>query len=224
MKHHEDICAEVRSGLPLFVGGDLEAQATADIERHLHACADCRQSEQAAREARTLLVSALELSERRGPDLWPNVRAVLSEQGLFQPVAPGPRASPALAAGAPARPARAWTRYAAATAAALLVGLWLGRAVFDEDAVPDQPTQGGADLVAAPEAAPPRDLSQPGPTLTAPIVPVVSDGGLRRLARDERRLREGADIYLDLPWMGAPSPFDTNQAAPAGLQRPPRMQ
>jgi hypothetical protein len=198
---YEDICAEVQNGLPLYVGGDLEPAAAAEIERHLEACAACMERERAARDARKLLVSALALSERRGPDLWPNVRAVLTEDGLIRSQPPAPRAL-----AKPARPA--YARYALAAAAALLAGLWLGRALF-EDAPVVAPEGGGTiDVVGVP---------QPGPT-----VPVVGEG-LRHVGRHERRLRDGADIYLDAPQFDATPAYDPRSATPV-LQRGPRTQ
>jgi hypothetical protein len=204
---YEDICAEVQNGLPLYVGGDLEPAASAEIERHLEGCPTCKDRERAARDARTLLVSALELSERRGPDLWPNVRAVLTEDGLI-------RSQPAAVRTATRSARPAWTKYSLAAAAALLAGLWLGRALF-EDAAPVVPDgTGGTELV--------------GNTHPTPTIPVVGEG-LRLVGRHERRLREDADVYdgaqpyFDVPLIGNGVPYDPTRATPV-LQRGPRTQ
>jgi putative zinc finger protein len=182
MMQYDDICAEVQNGLPLYVGGDLEPAAAVEIARHLEGCAHCKGRERAARDARMLLVSALELSERRSPDLWPNVRAVLTEDGLIRSQ---PASTPARAMRSATRP---WKVYAAAASVALLCGLWLGRAAFD----------GGAKD--APGLANTPRLTGVSPDPSVPVVPVASTSGLRQVGRNEKRLIDGADYYLDMPY------------------------
>jgi anti-sigma factor RsiW len=202
---YEDICAEVQNGLPLYVGGDLEPSAATDIARHLEGCATCKDRERAARDARKLLVSALALSERRGPDLWPNVRAVLTEDALIrsQPAAP-------VASARKSRPA--WAKYSLAAAAALLAGLWVGRALFEDRGVVGPEGGDGTEIV---------DVNG-----SAPVVPVSADA-LRPVGRFERRLRQdaaiydGAAIHVEGPWKGLP--YDPASATPV-LQRGPRTQ
>jgi hypothetical protein len=213
MMQYDDICAEVQNGLPLYVGGDLEAAAAVEIARHLEGCVHCKQRERAARDARMLLVSALELSERRGPDLWPNVRANLSEAGLIESLPPSARSMP----GNPRRLHRAGTRpwklYAAAASIALLCGLWLGRAAFFGGA-PDAGGLAGGEKVGGEKLV--------GVTPTAPVVPVASESGLRAVGPREKRLRDGAPIYLDSPFV--PATYDSTGAEPVGLWRVPRTQ
>jgi len=238
----EDKCAEVQNGLALFVGGDIEAAPSADIARHLEQCPVCREQARAARSARDLLVSALALSERRGPDLWPNVRAVLSEDGLLRgrqtadvtsvgaTALPLPiqeissensasfvtASSAAATAARGAKPRRAGRvfSYAAAAAAAMVLGLWLGRSAFHGPAVetPDS------------RSTPSNLLNVPpneGPGI--PIVPVVETGGLHPLRHGEVPLHNEARSYFDSPGIQSWQPYDPRQATTVE-QRVPRWQ
>lgn len=83
MKHQAGICSEIENALPLFVGGDLEGDASRAIEAHLMHCAACSLRMHAAREAHGVLVRALRSHSAPGPDLWSGVRAVLWEEGLL---------------------------------------------------------------------------------------------------------------------------------------------
>jgi hypothetical protein len=224
MIRNEDICAEVSSGLPLYVGGDLEPALAADIVLHLEQCATCKQHERAARSARELLVSALELSERRGPDLWPNVRAVLSENGLIHaqidaasagtpPLAstshaPGTdRAATGNVAQKNARKSASssprFFSYVAAAAAALIAGLWLGRAAFRS------PLEGTPDAGPQPQNMVTVPINE-GPAV--PIVPVAETDGLHPLRGGEVPLHQGARSYFDSPWTGGWPSNDPRQA------------
>ncbi len=239
MIRNEDICAEVLSGLPLYVGGDLEPAQSKELALHLEQCATCNEQARAAHEARALLVSALELSERRGPDLWPNVRAVLSENGLIRPQLQREIAS----SGAPVgeRPfgasslsqapnARSWSTprllsYAAAAAAALIVGLWLGRSALQSPSggVP----VGGSEtenMVTVPPNEGPAVLMGGGSTAGAPVVPVLDLGGLRPLRQGEVPLSRSAHSYFDSPWVDGWASNDPRQATAVGLRLVPRTQ
>jgi anti-sigma factor RsiW len=178
MKQYDD-CAEIENSLTLYVGGDLEAPAMDEVARHLAACPACTAHEKQARSARDTLVAALVMSERRGPELWPGVRAGLVREGVLQPqmeltqprAARRPRLVP----------------YAAA-AAALLIGFWLARDAFDTEA----PVRPGPDQ-------PPNLVErgvEPAPPLVVPGLP--KKDALRLVGRHEPRLREGAEIYSDL--------------------------
>lgn len=244
MIRNEDICAEVQSGLPLYVGGDLELAQAQDIALHLEQCQACHEKARAAHESRALLVSALELSERRGPDLWPNVRAVLSENGLIrtQPsIQAGPQIhtqlQPEIASnaawsdtrfGAPvvAKTARGKARtaprllsYAAAAAAALMAGVWLGRAALQ--APSDASPEGGSvvkNLVTVPvNEGPAVPLTRPG---TVPIVPIADTGALRPLRQGEVPMSLGARSYFDSPWIDGWASNDPRQAVPASRLMP----
>lgn len=217
MKQRADnTCTEIENSLPLYVGGDLETLAAADVARHLETCVPCRASEAAARTARELLVSALELSQRRGPDLWPGIRAALADQGVLQ--TPVERAASVATAStttrAPAR--RRLLSYCAAAAAAVLVGFWLGRDAF----VTPGPYQPGGGIHGNSEPTLADNVVVPSPLIT----PVANPNGLRLVGRGESRLREGADIYyLDGPWLqpdlGQGGGFDPKIGAPVGLRQ-----
>jgi hypothetical protein len=231
----DDVCAQVQNGLSLFVGGDLESALHAEIARHLGQCAVCSEQARAARSARDLLVSALALSERRGPDLWRNVRAVLTEDGLIrgQPVraqndlaadltlsdrpdrrevaamsalAPFSAGVPSIAGATKPRTPKTWSSprflsYAAAAAAALIAGLWLGRAAFHPGTTPDSGTR-PQNFV----SVPPHE----GPAI--PIVPVGETDPLHALAGDTDQLHPLRRGEVPLH-MGARSYFDS-----AGIQ------
>lgn len=188
MKQYEDNCAAIENSLPLYVGGDLEEPAASEVARHLAECAACSARLDAARAARDLMVSALVLSERRGPELWPLVRAGLVREGVLVP-------EPVLAR--PSAPRRSRLLPYAAAAAALLVGFWLARTAFDGKG----PFGEGSDQPAEPPVIV-KDVETPAPQppLFAPVTPVVQNkDGLRLVGKHERRLSEGAEIYNDLP-------------------------
>jgi hypothetical protein len=185
MKQYDDNCAEIENSLPLYVGGDLESPAMDEVASHLAECSACSGREEAARAARELMVSALVMSERKGPALWPGVRAGLVREGILQPEA---------ALATPRAPRRLRLVPYAAAAAALLIGFWLARDAFDGGG----PYGNGPDVPAQPIAD-----NRPGPAprvaLTAPALPVVANAdALRLVGPNEHRLREGAEIYSDL--------------------------
>jgi anti-sigma factor RsiW len=67
MKIDENLCAEIEATLPLYVGGDLEAQALGEVRDHLARCPACAERALSARSARREMVSALRLGGRPGP-------------------------------------------------------------------------------------------------------------------------------------------------------------
>jgi hypothetical protein len=209
MKQHDDNCVEIENSLALYVGGDLEDQAANEVRRHLERCSACAEREGAARASRDLMVSALVMSERKGPELWPGVRAGLVREGILVP-------PPAVAApfGGARAPRRLRLLPYAAAAAALVAGVWLARDAFRAPqpfgAGPDCPA--GETLVENIEIAPvtPRVL---------PTLPVSANAdALHRVGRTERRLREGAEIYSDLPWDQALGLSDERTSAPVILR------
>ena len=185
MKQYDDNCAEIENSLPLFVGGDLEAPALDEVARHLAQCPACHEREAAARSARELLLSALVMSERKGPALWPGVRAGLVREGVLQPEAPV-----ATARG----PRRLRLVPYAAAAAALLFCFWLARDAFDGDA-----NGGGRETPAPPiaKSEPSPQVAPSVPVRTVSTVPTNSDA-LRPVGKNERKLRDGAEIYSDM--------------------------
>lgn len=208
MNHNASICAEIENHLPLFVGGDLEDAAATSVALHLATCPACTEREHEARVARELLVSALQLSERQGPELWPGVRAGLVREGVLSAE---PRSLH--------RPAwrKPYLVYAAA-AAAVLVGFWLGRDAFDTGGPYGPDTHTTPPIVAE---------NLPAPELHAPIVPVANTSpnveGLRLVGSNEARLRDTAVIYGALPYsQGLIGPRDPNMPAPVNQLEGPR--
>ena len=182
MKQFDDNCAEIENSLPLFVGGDLEAPAMDEVARHLEQCPACHEREAAARSARELLLSALAMSERKGPALWPGVRAGLVREGVLQPEAP---------VAAVRGPRRLRLVPYAAAAAALVCCFWLARDVFDGDA------NDGGHQTPSPIVENRETVLPVAPTL--PAIPVANNkDGLRLVGTNERKLRDGAEIYSDL--------------------------
>jgi len=212
MKQHDQACTEIENQLSLFVGGDLEDAVTEEVARHLTHCAPCTARERAARDAHELLVSALRLAERPGPDLWPGVRAALVREKVLR----GPANSAPFVA-------RRWQRQVlayAAVAVALLGGFWLARDAFVSPG-PYGPGPGANDG-AQPILV--ENVSDPVPGV--PILPVVDrpvlDDGLRLVGQGEKPLRDSAVIYGDLPFgQGLMGPRDPNlETAPVDLRRP----
>jgi hypothetical protein len=209
MKHPAEICAEVESSLPLYVGGDLETEAITATEAHLADCASCAARARQAREAHGLLVSALKLSTR-GPDLWAGVRAVLLDEGLIRSER-AERAAPKAPIAPPVRRVERkgprWIAWSTAVAAAVLFGFWLGSRMLTDDSKIDSPRG----------PVSPEFVNSTVPQ-QVPVLPVAGPGGLRRLGRDEAPLREGAELFLDTTLQERPL-FDANVGAPAGLRQ-----
>ena len=90
MDHTFATCFDVRSALPLFVGGDLEIEELRAVEEHLEACPSCQEHQQRARAARAVLTAR---RDDPSPDLWTGVQARLATEGVFASAGPkGPRA------------------------------------------------------------------------------------------------------------------------------------
>ncbi len=212
MHHDENFCAEIQSTLPLFVGGDLEAQALAEVRRHLLDCPRCAERALAARNARRELVGALRLAARPGPDLWGGVRAALVEEGVLRPVAP-------LAAAA--RAARPWWSswtFLAAAAAAVVVGIAIGSGWTGGHAAPRggeaqpiafQPKSSSPSIPVSFVGESDVGPSQPVPDLAQ--APAEEVGGLRRLKPGEHALRDSVpQVPIDRAFLyGAGGPFGT---------------
>lgn len=236
MKHDENLCAEIQSTLPLYVGGDLDTKALSEVRLHLGDCPPCAERALAARAARRDLVAALRMEAHAGPDLWAGVRAALAEDGVLRPRATAGDQPFA----APVTPRR-WSRplsYAAA-AAALLFGVWIGARWNDADGPETRPhappvafEPRGVGNHAGPRVIPVSDPAV-SPAITPAfaaggssdgtdlaVVPVPGSEGLRRLRPDERQLRDSAPLILaDRAYLyGAPmQPAGALQ--PVGLHR-----
>jgi anti-sigma factor RsiW len=206
MKHDEHLCAEIEGSLPLYVGGDLEERALAQVREHLAACPRCGERALAARAVRRELVRALRLDGRSGPDLWSGVRAVLADDGAL----PAPRPEPATLRPAPRAAPRRWGgwRVAAAASIAIAFGFWAGARWADDPA--SEPLPG----------LPPAVAEVPAPG-EVPVVPVsATTNGLRRLKPGEARLRDTAlPLYSESILLNGIPTDGAAPAQPASLQR-----
>lgn len=229
MNHDENFCAEIQSTLPLYVGGDLEAQALAEVRAHLFDCPRCAERALSARAARRELVGALRLASRPGPDLWAGVRAALAEEGILQPDVP------IAASSAPLSSARPWWRsghIGIAAAVAAVLGIAIGANWRSGDGVvrdggsapivsqPDalqKPLVPEVQFVNQPTVDPSSSLAQ-GPVAQVPAVP---EGGLRRLQPGERQLRETVPpIPIDRVFMYGAPPGSGFSGRPADSMQP----
>lgn len=136
---HPIDCDAFGDKLPLFVGGDLDADVLADCDAHLSRCAACRGALERAHRARQTYfevshaAAARDLEELQ-LDLWPAVRDELRREGVLQ----GATSAQPLALGLPAseeaqasEPQPARSRFAllqggllTAAAAVLAVVVW----------------------------------------------------------------------------------------------------
>jgi len=84
MKDIKTSCSDVREKLPLFVGGDLDADVLNLVRTHLAICEECASEARRARRSREVFQTSLarEASESR-PDLWQGIRASLVAEGLI---------------------------------------------------------------------------------------------------------------------------------------------
>lgn len=220
MNHDENLCAEIESTLPLYVGGDLEAKALQEVRLHLGDCPRCAERALAARSARRELVAALRLESRGGPDLWAGVRAALVEENVLA----APKAVPAPIARPTPRISWRW----AAAAAAVALGFWVAtRTGAPTEPVPVQPQV--PMLVHEPHVerrtmepnVPVVPVYDAGVAPDVAVVPVSAPSGLRRLNPDERQLRDSApEILGDRAFLygGVPMQMD-GVMQPVGLQR-----
>jgi len=155
MNTHRMSCAEVKEKLPLFVGGDLDADVLEAVRGHLDLCAECARRAGEASRARRELVAAFREADPLRPELWSEIRTTLRAEGLIRE--PGRRdvAHPQVPSSRRASPNRVrWglvlTPMAAAAAILLVVQLagffaWpSGKALPRPDAPPSVGAQGVA--------------------------------------------------------------------------------
>jgi len=87
MRDHPEACSEIRSHLPLYVGGDLDAPVLSAVAEHLQGCDACREVLRGAESARNVMAVTLGpppgLKDGQGLDLWPGLREQLRAEGLF---------------------------------------------------------------------------------------------------------------------------------------------
>jgi anti-sigma factor RsiW len=118
-------CREVQDELGRFAAGELTAPERATIEAHLGSCAACRESLARLRRLEALLAAA------PAPPLPEGFAARVVARAKERQAATGRRA------GRPRPPRSAWDRLrftattAAALAAGLLLGLFMGRATWE---------------------------------------------------------------------------------------------
>jgi len=123
-------CAEFRERLPLFVGGDLEAEAQSQTTSHLARCEACGEAWRGAVAAREALLSLRGDVTGEGVDLWGGIRTALraAETETTRPAEGRLLAGPGF---------RSWGKGLAAAAAAVVLGVvWWA----DLDAPEDPPT------------------------------------------------------------------------------------
>jgi hypothetical protein len=182
-------CSEALSELPLFVGGDLEAQAQERVERHLEHCSSCREALGRAQAARDVLRRHLSdpSIELHRPELWGGIRANLLESGKLRPAAGAATAEPASREDAPPRGRLLRLVPVAAAAAGLFfLGTLAGRGGAPGGEVEVAPPAGAVDGALVLEQAP-TTIGQPDPQ-TPGLVP---------LGDDRPSLRQEA-----WPWLG----------------------
>ena len=184
----------MRDRLPLYVGGDLDAEALGDVRAHLALCEGCARAAREALRAREVFRSTLSVGAREilrpSPELWVGVRAALVAEGRL-----GDRSAvrgsnhPSRARG-PARPGLRLLRYAGGLAAAAAVTVFA--LVGDVDSGAPGAIRGVADT--------------PTPTVVVGNPLPAAEGGLRRVRPDEARPLEGAQ-EVELRSSGAMTPF-----------------
>jgi hypothetical protein len=168
-------CAEARFHLHLYVGGDLESSLAETVDAHVAACADCTRALEPMRAARGRLLALREDGETP-VDLWPRIRAGLSERRPAGSEVAAPRRSAAAAW---------WLAGLAAAAAALYFFAFGPGAQVPSSGVREQ----APPVATVPDAAP------------APQEQLAStDGdqlrGLRRVMPGDERLRDHAQPFV----------------------------
>lgn len=185
MEYLPEQCAEVRSALPLYVGGDLDPSELEAVGGHLGGCPSCAALHERARAARGVLVEHLRTTASgTAPSLWEGVRAglhgSLEEEGGRMGSAT-PALSTAGASGLPSRigrptPLRRVAVGGLAAAAAVVLTLGLTR-LMTPAPLPALPAGGGSSVARTISASVPVADSEGGPTKNEND----SAGGLRHV-------------------------------------------
>lgn len=176
MNQSFESCSDVRAALPLWVGGDLEANENLAVQRHLDRCDGCLGAAELADQSRRALVLRLESEVQPTPDLWAGISAQLETGRELIPVEP---AAPVLAGPG------SWLRRAglgvASAAAALLVTFSVADRLLPERASAPTPAMEGVGAVAG-------EPSMPGESL--PVVAPLAVGSAAAVDPSwNRRLR-----------------------------------
>ena len=190
-------CTEIRSSLPLYVGGDMDVHELESVALHLDQCADCRRQADRAQQARRVLGVLGEgrggkRSSSEGPDLWGGVRSQLIAEGLLES---GPRVVRPLV-----RP-RWWVGGLASAAAAAVLIVTQLRTPGPATSGPATP-DAGIELVAAPGAGSGEVSTATAQPEAGGLVPVVATSELAGAAQPAasgglRRLRPGEPSLLE---------------------------
>ena len=196
----------MRDRLPLYVGGDLDAEALGDVRAHLALCEGCARAAREALRAREVFRSTLSVGAREilrpSPELWIGVRAALVAEGRLGDRSAVRGSNHLSRARTAARPGLRLLRYAGGLAAAAVVTVFA--LVVDDPGTPGA-IRGVVDT--------------PTPTLVVGNPLPAAEGGLRRVRPDEARPLEGAQ-EVELRSGGAMTPFvPPTQNALAGDRR-----
>lgn len=235
MERNTEICSRIENELPLFVGGELDANTRGAVRAHLELCDECRTRESAARRAHVALARGLGLtgsahsgsahsgSAHSGsvsvPSLWSGVRAGLERDGVLRaPAAPAPLLS---GPGSTWRTRRS-TWWTAAAAALVLCTAWFVR---QQLAAQDEPSPNLVDVPAGRGARPEAEPLETVPVGLTPnafegVAAVTPASGLRRLSPHERPLSDSAEplpseqrSLLLIPTTNAIPSLNSNSAA-----------
>ncbi len=114
-------CNAIENDLALFVGGELDPHARAEVAGHLERCETCAAAVGRLAAARAALQAGLEHGDVRVPDLWQGVRARLVESG---PIHPPPALASTPKPAANVRWMPRWFPLGAAAAVLIALGLW----------------------------------------------------------------------------------------------------
>ena len=239
--HEMSACALTIHRLPLFVGGDLEGKARAEVVEHLTGCAACAEAAAESSRARDLFVAHLanRPASVQRPGLWPALRTRLLAEGILgegaatdpEPIAAASAAAPSPGGSVPTPGRlrllpRRYRRIAGVVAAAAAIlflvvvadphGL---RGDGDPSLPGGMPLPGGTSL-----------LGGPGPVAvgeTPPASPVSTLEGLRRPSAEEAEaldtlLHAAGDrtLPLVLPTNPGLTPTGSPGAALAGHSNP----
>lgn len=210
-----ETCLEIENALPLWAGGDLEADTQASVEEHLARCEGCSRAAVRARAARAALRQGLNSAGERmgsGRDPWPALREALRAEGLVGPARATPRARPWFA-----RRNTAWPVAAAVLFGLFLAGTWLpfGTGPATVPSVP-RVADGGTRPQADPSRTSPTEAEVPsvaGPTVAIPA-------GLHRLSPTDPRMRDTAWRFRAPVFPDANDVGDTDtRVTPVSLER-----
>jgi len=179
-------CSEVQAHLPLFVGGDLETPLGEVVAAHLGGCRVCTDRLEALEQARGALLSLADVPGfREQVDLWPGVRARLTEEGVLgSPLASAGRSGGGDGAAVRRAPILRFALPFASAAAAAVLALLVWR--------PALPVEGQPDVLSTPASGATVRLAVDDSSVPQ-LIPVA--GRLRAADPDQERLRAGSRLF-----------------------------